>query len=98
MAPTGCSTPPERSTAAYVDLTQAEVEQCLTEPGTPIAVIECGQGVTFTFGAARAALWHDHVHPAFVDVAEGQGDELPYRAEVWERLSGSGQVLVFRND
>ena len=83
---------------AYADLTQADVERVLTEPGTSIAVIECGQGVTFASGAARAAVWRDTVRPAFVDVAGGQGDELPYRTEVWERVSGNGQVLVFRND
>jgi hypothetical protein len=93
---------------AYTDLTRAEVERCLGEAGTPIAVIECGEGVTFTYGAARTAVWREHVRPAFVDLAEGQGaegqaadeqgGELPYRAEVWQRVSGSTQVLVFRND
>ncbi len=85
-----------------VGLRRAEFTRVLQDSELPVAVHNCGEGVTW-WTADKARDGWSAVQSDFEDVkgwrppADAPG-ALPYRAELWRAVDAASAVVVFRND
>lgn len=85
-----------------VGLRRAEITRLLARSGIPVAVHDCGRGVSWCSGDTATAQWNA-AQSDFEDVkgwrppSDAPGT-LPYRAELWRAQTGEDEVIVLRND
>jgi len=84
------------------DLPAKEVNRFVRRAQVPFAVKHCGAGVDWFEVPDCAAAW-DRIRPDFEDVddwrppADAPGAQ-PYRAELWQAITGRDQVLLLTNE
>lgn len=80
------------------NLPAKEVKRLARRGQVPFAVQECGEGVDWFDSSETSKVW-DRLRPDFEDVDDWHAPPdapgaQPYRAELWQTITGRDQVLL----